>query len=773
MFAGHNPPVVNPGAAPRAAAPPPAPILETYDTQTLPRIAFPINLNTIGINRTINSFNDIDIIRHTEIEQVILNILHFGGGTIRDHTNTRDRYTINAPPIGSGAYGAVYRITGVTTGQTFCCKVQTYGRGAAGYKILKEAIIQHIIYETTKNNNHYDCIYTPKVYKVCIDTTTKKIIIIQELLQNARTLDDIVRNNLARGLGINDPYFIRIARKLQNLWRLYDFNHGDFHAGNILIANGNPKLIDFGRSSVTINGRTLYVEPLADIGNTLSVQGRDMTHLFSYLKGRYHRNDSAILTSSFSRAVETALSNMRLGQLWYACSPYFNGGNDNRAAWPATILDNFNTRNPIGDDQAFCGARVAPGAAAPGPAAGFGAAGAAAPPPPAPGFGAAPPPPAAAAPGAGFGAAPAPGAGHFGPGGVFGARWRGRAPAAAPPPPAAAPTPPPAAAAAGPGPRRGRAGSPPPAAAPAAAAPPPQEAANGLAFLNIGALIIRPAIRIGGEAIQGIREIVWQQDPVTGEGRLNVRGILGAAVVGFGAYVAGRMAQPQEAGTRKRRKYHKQKTLRMRGGRGTTMLNYRHNIHGINSISKLVTHNMKKLNAYKPLSSSTELSTTTMNNSIMTVSAEDIMSGSAEYILDHIRFNVFPEVDSEKMKAILINLSTIPLRDSAFAPELADIINTKSFENLQNFINKYSTPDLMEQLASQNWPMNNKNIETAINIYMTEQNPKNAIKLLRAYIYAEFPDKENHDAFVEWVMSLDEASREYGVHDYYPQAFQI
>ena len=804
MFAHLRPEVLNPGgqaapgagAAPRPAPGAPAPILEKYDTQTLPGKNFPFNLNSIGINHTINNFNDITQIHNTEIEHVRIHVNHFGGGgSIMDNSNVRVKYNI-LNEISRGAYGVVYRISDPLDNTIYCCKVQNYGSGTAGIKILKEAIVQHIIYETSKNNDHYDCIYTPKVYKVYMDIVGKKIIIIQEYLQNARTLNDIIESNLASRLANYNPYFIRITRKLQNLWRLYNFNHGDFHAGNILIVNDNPKLIDFGRSSVTINRETLYVEPLRDIGNTLSVQGRDMTHLFSYLKALFNaRNDSDIINTSYPSAVEAALRRKGMRAIWWACSPYFNEGNDNRAAWPQTILDTFNTRVPIGDNQAFCGARGAPGPAAPGfgfraapPPAAAPPPPAAAPPPPAaapPPPAAAPPPPAAAPPPpAGFGAAP--GAGRYGPGGWAGRDWRaGPGPAAAPPPaPAAAPSPAPAAApppapAAAPPPvpgpgayrRRGRAGSPAPAAGPAPAAAAEE---NWTSFANgwlLGELIAKPAIRIGREAIGGLKEIVWQQDPVTGAGKLNVRGILGAAVVGFGAYVAGRMAQPQEAGTRKRRKYRKQKTVRMRGGRSTTVLKYKNNT---NSISKMVTRNMKKLNTYRPsLSSSTELSTTTMNNSIMTVSAEDIMMGSVEYIMDYIRFNVFPEIDSDTMKAILINLSTIPLRDSAFAPELADIINTKSFENLQNFINKYSTPDLMEQLASQNWPMNNKNIETAINIYMTEQNPKVAIKLLRAYIYAEFPDKENHDAFVEWIMSLDEIGREYGIHDYYPQAFQI
>jgi hypothetical protein len=263
-----------------------------------------------------------------------------------------------------------------------------------------------------------------------------------------------------------------------------------------------------------------------------------------------------------------------------------------------------------------------------------------------------------------------------------------------------------------------------------------------------------------------------QQNPVTGEIRINVEGILGAAVVGFGAYMAGRMGQDHEGGTRKRRKYRKQKTIRMRGGRGTTMLKYR---NMSNSISNLVIRNIKKLNKPMPTSTSNTsiIVSPTMSNIPTVIDAESIMNGSSEYILDYIRFNVFPEVESSTMKAILINLSTIPLRDPKIASELADIMNTQSFENLQNFINNYSTPDLMEQLASQNWPMNEKSIETAIDIYMSDPNPKTAIKLLRAYIYAEFPDKKNHDAFVNWIMSLDETGREYDVYDYYPKAFQI
>jgi hypothetical protein len=363
--------------------------------------------------------------------------------------------------VGSGAYGFVYsfKLNG-SANRNICIKFQLLDDEHKKDSFVKEGIINHIIYESTKYNTHTDCQYTPefrKMFKIELplygDTGYKignyyfGMYIVQ--------LCNGDYNSLITDPGFsNSNAFMQLARKLDRLWELYNFNHGDFHAKNSLFigsgANRQILLTDFGFSAITLkasNGRgTLDINTKGHRQR----QERDLTHLVAYLRKWFNtfkslddlRAEAAAAAATpwhvrprpqpppqpwpgANYAVGTRiLSDVMYNDFQaianripiYQGVPHFvvydwmdNLANNNPSGNSLTYVETYNTAvNPITDARAggcipakIAWAGPAPGAGAvPPPGAGAGAV-----PPPGAGAGAGPPP------GAGAGAVPPPGAG--------------------------------------------------------------------------------------------------------------------------------------------------------------------------------------------------------------------------------------------------------------------------------------------------------------------------------------------------------------------------
>ena len=115
--------------------------------------------------------------------------------------------------------------------------------------------------------------------------------IIQGKLEN--TLTNYIDNNNIKYEDIK-PIIIKIARKLQNLWKMYNFNHNDFHINNIMYIrkdiSSNPswRLIDFGTSILTIKGK----EMRPSNNYAISTPSKDMAELVRSLKHDNYINKS-------------------------------------------------------------------------------------------------------------------------------------------------------------------------------------------------------------------------------------------------------------------------------------------------------------------------------------------------------------------------------------------------------------------------------------------------------------------------------------------------
>ena len=135
---------------------------DKYDTQISPIDI--IDLNFIGINYIINSSKKIN---YKTIENAVHNIdcsnIFITYNEIDEVDNASGNFTFNNTQytiykkIKNGAFGSILDI-----GNKYILKIIRL-RPTLKIDAIKEAIIQHIIFESTKLNNHIDCVYVSPI----------------------------------------------------------------------------------------------------------------------------------------------------------------------------------------------------------------------------------------------------------------------------------------------------------------------------------------------------------------------------------------------------------------------------------------------------------------------------------------------------------------------------------------------------------------------------------------------------------------------------------
>lgn len=105
----------------------------------------------------------------------------------------------------------------------------------------------------------------PHISQLCRSTKTPDSeIVLYIVMQNVpiamKTLfTRQVENDRTKLIGIHDllPILIKVGTILSDLQKAYGFSHRDLHYGNILLLeDGSPQIIDFGKSCLAINGVT-------------------------------------------------------------------------------------------------------------------------------------------------------------------------------------------------------------------------------------------------------------------------------------------------------------------------------------------------------------------------------------------------------------------------------------------------------------------------------------------------------------------------------------
>ena len=367
-----------------------APGLGQFDTP-LRGLTFPINLRPIGIDRELTNFADIGAIGLGMLQGIQLNNFAvvrvpdgYGGHNNRIQFRNAEAGGANIGNFISaiGDVSTFGMLASITGGK--CIKLQKIGgHGQSLQDYLREIIIQFIFYESTKYNNHYDCPYVPKVYGVYRFNRPASwpapaetwIAYVQEYYEHGRTINNRIDN--ARNTFDGTTELILTARKLQNLWSMYQFNHGDFHPGNIMCINPpgggtSIRIIDFGKSIININGSTLHGNPADPYTALRSSQGRDLTALFSYISQIHATaliSGNQIIRDGYNQIIldghPVLIRNILAGlnrTHWHATYNWFNGAGSNPAAYPATVIQTYYARRPapalIGDDQATCAGQL-------------------------------------------------------------------------------------------------------------------------------------------------------------------------------------------------------------------------------------------------------------------------------------------------------------------------------------------------------------------------------------------------------------------------------
>jgi serine/threonine protein kinase len=255
---------------------------------------FPINLRSIGINMELNRdtfanlSNDFEMINRPPhlIERIQLPNLNVAANKfIPGSFITVDgiRYDVVAH-IGEGSYGRVCKLVNRATNTYFALKEQE-SDPHQNIAFIKETVINHIIYETTKVRP-----FAPKVHKIfmgirggthrfyslteCLDITYSDVIctIVDAGKYKKRTAELLTA-------------YRQLVPVLQYLFTTYFYNHGDLKQNNFMKDTANNyRLIDFGFSRLTLkDGDVPYIiETNKDFNNT-NMESHDLSLMSTQL----------------------------------------------------------------------------------------------------------------------------------------------------------------------------------------------------------------------------------------------------------------------------------------------------------------------------------------------------------------------------------------------------------------------------------------------------------------------------------------------------------
>ena len=368
-------------------------------------ITLPLDLNPIGIKHILTLDSDIDRLYQQNVISGIRNMENinifegYNGLYIeipRDPAQEYQPYlTLENGVryklirfIGSGAYGFIYECSD-DAGNSYIMKFQVLDSNYPGRlaylsptssivltNFIKEAIVHHVLYESTKDGG---CPYVPQLHYVSTVVTIREdrymdaiptlvgIYVIQKCKHDLTSeLEDITETTGNRH--ISDEYLrtpiIQLARKLDRLWEVYRFNHCDLHTGNILVdapegRDVSYKLNDFGFSQLTIRNQvgggelTISTNPWKrDVSPFLQKQGRDITQIIVSLYYTQETMENFIPSGSvYYKNIIEANEEMRRyiesygrgGLLRMNYGPYywFNiAANDNLFGYPVAVLLN-------------------------------------------------------------------------------------------------------------------------------------------------------------------------------------------------------------------------------------------------------------------------------------------------------------------------------------------------------------------------------------------------------------------------------------------------
>ena len=177
-------------------------------------------------------------------------------------------YNIDSAMRVASAFGRMFLIS-AANGTQYVLKVCKAYNDDKKCAVVSEALIQHIINQTTVNVQHTDCPYAMQVHNVfklwfCDDHVSNEPHLRDDyyecfgiIMEYGFPWASAESALIAKAIDFRSS-IIKLNRMLRNLQTEYDFCHGDLHAENVYYRDGVLKLIDFGKSSLTIGGILLH-----------------------------------------------------------------------------------------------------------------------------------------------------------------------------------------------------------------------------------------------------------------------------------------------------------------------------------------------------------------------------------------------------------------------------------------------------------------------------------------------------------------------------------
>jgi hypothetical protein len=144
------------------------------------------------------------------------------------------------------------------------------------------------------------------------------------------------------------------------------------------------------------------------------------------------------------------------------------------------------------------------------------------------------------------------------------------------------------------------------------------------------------------------------------------------------------------------------------------------------------------------------------NKNTFLYTPEYIQNVSIEHIYNSIRFSVFPEKPVSVLKRLFVTMANVLLSHNSIVKNLCNVLNSRNFQHLIKLIEMNQIWNIYEQFSRQGFKSSYKgNIDTIIDIYFLKTDRKSALDTLRHLLFFVSVNKENYDAYLQKLRSLE------------------
>jgi hypothetical protein len=143
---------------------------------------------------------------------------------------------------------------------------------------------------------------------------------------------------------------------------------------------------------------------------------------------------------------------------------------------------------------------------------------------------------------------------------------------------------------------------------------------------------------------------------------------------------------------------------------------------------------------------------------------EGIVNNSLLDIITYIRFYLFTEIDKQRMKALIIKLANITLKVPEISKIFLESLQTRNFEKVYEFAEKFEVKDLEKQIQAQyGYSVFLKDMDKMIEIYMENDDEVLAYNVLQTLISSSPMNEKEWKAILDSYYSLEKENKQFFV----------